>query len=166
MIFAAIPSGAAVFLDANIFVFHFASNALFRPACEQLLDRVARQEITAVSSAHVLTNVAHRLMTIEAMSRFGWPEAGIAGRLQKHRTEIRHLHLHRQAIDEIAAFGIQVVAITQQLVAAAAFISQQHELLSGDALVVAAMQAHGLTNLASHDGDFDGVPGITRYSPV
>jgi predicted nucleic acid-binding protein len=27
-------------------------------------------------------------------------------------------------------------------------------------------QAHGLTNLASHDGDFDRVPGITRYGPV
>jgi len=33
-------------------------------------------------------------------------------------------------------------------------------------LVVAVMRDHGLTHLASHDADFDRVPGITRYGPV
>jgi predicted nucleic acid-binding protein len=33
-------------------------------------------------------------------------------------------------------------------------------------LVVAMMQANGLTHLASHDSDFDRVPGITRYAPI
>jgi predicted nucleic acid-binding protein len=37
---------------------------------------------------------------------------------------------------------------------------------SGDALIVAMMQANGLTKLASNDADFDRVPGITRFSPV
>ena len=35
----------------------------------------------------------------------------------------------------------------------------EYELLSGDALIVAVMQAHGLTDLASHDADFDRYPG-------
>jgi predicted nucleic acid-binding protein len=166
VIFTAIPAGASIFLDANTLVFHFASHPTFRLACEQLLDRVARRELIGFSSAHVLTNVAHRLMTIEAMSRFGWPEAGIVRRLQKHRTETRNLDLHRQAVDAIAAFGVQIIPNTQQLVRAAAIISQQHELLSGDALIVASMQTNGLTNLASHDADFDGIPGITRYGPM
>jgi predicted nucleic acid-binding protein len=39
-------------------------------------------------------------------------------------------------------------------------------LLSGDALVVAVMQANGLTNLASGDSDFDRVPSITRFAPA
>jgi predicted nucleic acid-binding protein len=52
------------------------------------------------------------------------------------------------------------------LVSAAAAISQQNGFLSGDALVVAVMREHGLVNLASHDADFDGIPGLTRYSPA
>jgi predicted nucleic acid-binding protein len=36
----------------------------------------------------------------------------------------------------------------------------------GDSLIVATMQAHGLTNLASNDGDFDRVSGLTRYAPL
>lgn len=57
------------------------------------------------------------------------------------------------------------MAIAPALVATAAAVSQQHGLLSNDALIVAAMQTHGLTNLASADADFDRVPGITRYAP-
>ena len=54
----------------------------------------------------------------------------------------------------------------QTKVKPAAVISQQTGLLSNDALVVSAMQAHALTCLASNDPDFDRVPGITRFAPV
>jgi predicted nucleic acid-binding protein len=39
-------------------------------------------------------------------------------------------------------------------------------MLSGDALILAMMQSHGLANLASSDSDFDRVPGIGRFAPV
>jgi predicted nucleic acid-binding protein len=39
-------------------------------------------------------------------------------------------------------------------------------LLGNDAMIVAVMQANGLTKLASNDADFDRVPGLTRYAPV
>ena len=45
-------------------------------------------------------------------------------------------------------------------------LSQQYGLLTNDALTVAVMQANGLTKIASHDTDFDRVPGLTRYAPV
>ncbi|HEX5445241.1 MAG TPA: PIN domain-containing protein [Pirellulales bacterium] len=48
----------------------------------------------------------------------------------------------------------------------AALISQQHGLLSGDALIVATMRHFGLALLASHDADFDRVPGLTRYASI
>jgi predicted nucleic acid-binding protein len=49
---------------------------------------------------------------------------------------------------------------------AAAGIRQQSGLLHNDALIIAVMRVHGLTNLASADPDFDRVPGITRFGPV
>jgi predicted nucleic acid-binding protein len=80
--------------------------------------------------------------------------------------DVRQLTRFRRVVDEIPAFGIQVLPITMPLVSAAAAISQQHGLLSGDALVVAVMREQGIVNLASHDADFDRVPGLTRYSPA
>jgi predicted nucleic acid-binding protein len=47
----------------------------------------------------------------------------------------------------------------------AATISLQHGLLTNDAIIVASMQRHGLTNLATNDDDFDRVPGLTVWKP-
>jgi predicted nucleic acid-binding protein len=45
-------------------------------------------------------------------------------------------------------------------------VSQQHGLFANDALIVAVMQQHGLTNMASNDADFDRVPGLIRFAPL
>ena len=76
------------------------------------------------------------------------------------------LRVFRQAITDLPHLRIHVLPLTQALVEAATLLSQQHELPTDDALVVAAMQQHGLTSLASEDGDFDRVPGVTRYAPA
>ena len=52
------------------------------------------------------------------------------------------------------------------LISTATALSRQFGLLTGDALVVAVMQANGLTKVACNDTDFDRVPGITRYGPA
>jgi predicted nucleic acid-binding protein len=166
MTFTDIPAGATVFVDANTLVYHFGPNPSLGPACRALLERFARQELVGYTSAHVVSNVIHRIMTIEAVARFGGPTAGIARRLLRHPDDVRQLTRFRQVVDEIPGFGIQVLPITMHLVSTAAEISQQHGLLSGDALVVAVMREHGLVHLASHDSDFDRVAGLTRYSPA
>jgi predicted nucleic acid-binding protein len=56
--------------------------------------------------------------------------------------------------------------ITVQHVSRAVDLSRQFGLLTGDALIVAVMQAQGLSALASLDADFERVPGIIRYAPV
>jgi predicted nucleic acid-binding protein len=110
--------------------------------------------------------MAHRLMADEAVQRFGWTTTGIARRLRNNHTQIANLARHRQAIDELSLIGIQVLPVTGPQVSLAADRSCQHGLLSSDALVVVVMQQHSLTLLASHDPDFDRVPGLTRYAPT
>jgi predicted nucleic acid-binding protein len=103
---------------------------------------------------------------LEAVDYFGWPIAGVARRLQRHPDELSRLTRFRQAVDEIPRFGIVVLPITGPLVSAAAAISQQYGLLSGDALVVATMREQRLVHLASHDADFDRMPELRRYAPA
>jgi predicted nucleic acid-binding protein len=61
---------------------------------------------------------------------------------------------------------LSILTIDPAWLEPAAAITQQTGLLHNDALVIAAMQAHGLTKPASADPDFDRVPGITRYGPA
>jgi predicted nucleic acid-binding protein len=166
MTFARIPAGMAVFLDANTLVYHFTKHSTFCPACTQLVKQIENQQLAGFISTHVLIEVAHRLMTLEALDRFGWPPSGIAARLRRHHIEIPKLSLHVGSLAQLPLLGIQAITITPSLVESATLASQQHELLMGDALVVAVMQAHGLTHLASNDADFDRVPWLTRYEPI
>lgn len=166
MTFRDLPPGASVFLDANLFVYHFQPHATLGPACTELVERIERGDVSGSTSTHVLAEVAHRLMTLEACDAFRWSYAGIAPRLRQHPAEVQTLVRFRKAIQEIPRYGIDVLTVSTALVDAAAAVSQQHGLLTNDALLVAIMQAHGFTNLASHDADFDRVPGLTRYAPV
>ncbi len=165
MTFADLVRGDSVFLDANTFVFHFQPHAVFGPPCTDLLKRIELQEFSGCTSTHVLSEVAHRLMTMEASSLFTWPSK-IVQRLQQSPTHVQRLTQFRSALQKIPQMGIQILAIPADMVDTAAGISQQVGLLSNDALIVAVMQANGLTKLASHDADFDRVVGLTRYAPA
>jgi predicted nucleic acid-binding protein len=166
MTLTGIAARASVFVDANTLVYYFVPHPTFGPPCKQFVERITRQEIIAFTSTHVMSDVAHRIMTMEAIGKFGWPVKGIAQRLKQHPAEVQTLLDFRQAVDSVPKLGIQVLAIPPQLISVATIASQKYGLLSGDALVVAIMQANGLSNLASHDADFDRVPGLLRFAPV
>jgi predicted nucleic acid-binding protein len=165
MTFADIPAGSSIFLDANALVYHFAPHPTMGAACSALLQQIQRQQLVGFTSTHVLSEVAHRLMTFEAATRLGWLHSKVPQRLRQNRAEIKKLTAFRQAVDEIPNFGIQVLTVAPNLVSEAAALSQEFGLLSNDALIVAVMRVYGLVNLASHDADFDGVPGVMRYRP-
>jgi predicted nucleic acid-binding protein len=163
---ADVPAGATVFVDANILIFALTNHPAHGAACDEFLDRIENREITGVTATHVLGEVVHRVMTIEASDRFSWPIQGIANRLRRHPAEVQQLVRPRQALDEINAAGVGVLTVAVPEVGLATDISRQTGLLHGDALIVAVMRDHGLTQLASLDADFDRVPGLTRYSPA
>ncbi|MGH7170205.1 MAG: type II toxin-antitoxin system VapC family toxin [Gemmataceae bacterium] len=165
MTLADIPAATTVFVDANILIFALANHPTHGAACDAFLDRVENQELFAVTSTHVLGDVLHRMMTIEASDRFGWPVQGIANRLRRHPTEVQQLTRPRQTLDEINAAHVLALGIAPPLVSLASDVSRQTGLLYGDALIVALMRDQGLTQLASLDADFDRVPGLTRYAP-
>lgn len=161
-----IPTGTEVFLDANALIYHFTSEPAYGAACTRLIERIEQGDLRGYTSAAVVSDAAHRMMTIEAMNQFGWPPSGLAARLRKHHVEIAKLSFYQQAIQQVPQLGIRVWDVKLDFVLTAAKLSRQHELLSGDALIVAVMQANGLANLASNDSDFDRVPGLTRYAPA
>ncbi len=166
MTFADLLTGESVFLDANTLVYHFGSHATWGAACTGLLQRIENRDLLGYTSTQVLGEASHRLMTTEASNLFGWPFAGIGNRLRTNPTEVRRLGTFRTALEEVARSQLQVLTVTPDMLLTAAALCQQIGLLTNDGLIVAVMQAHGLSKIASSDTDFDRVPGITRYGPV
>jgi predicted nucleic acid-binding protein len=73
MTFGDFEDGESLFLDANTFVYHFSAHPHFGPACGQLMARIENTEIIGYTSTQVLSNVGHRLMTIEAAAALAGP---------------------------------------------------------------------------------------------
>jgi predicted nucleic acid-binding protein len=86
--------------------------------------------------------------------------------IKKHPSQVQKLTGFRKTLEGIAQGAIQILTIAPSLIVTGALVSQQTGLLHNDALLLALMQANGLTNLASNDADFDRVLGITRYAPL
>jgi predicted nucleic acid-binding protein len=166
MTFADLAAGDAVFVDANTLTYHFQPHARWGAACTQLLLQIENQQLGGYTSILVIGEVSHRLMTIEAHTALGWQIPGIANRLRTHPGEVRKLGRFRTAVEDLAQSKLQILPVTTALLVDAVALSQQLGLLTNDALIVAVMQAHGLTKIASADTDFDRVPGLTRYAPA
>ena len=108
MIFADLQAGQAVFLDANVFVYHSTHDPQYGAACTDLLDRCERQEISAFTSTHVVSEAAHRLIDHTGSLRLlGRPQAGIAQFLRKHPAEVRKLSGFRKTLEGISQSAIR-----------------------------------------------------------
>ena len=141
MTFDNIPAGLAGFVDANCLICDATLDPTYGPACKRLLERVENKGLTGYTSAAVLAEVSHRLMTIEAMQAFGWKSAGIALRLRNHPIQVQTLKRFRQAIQEIPLLAIRILSVDPAWLDSAAAISQQTGLMHNDALLIAAMRA-------------------------
>lgn len=166
MTFNDIPTGETVFLDANVFIHFFGCDPEFGPPARDLLRRVESGELHAFTTTHILAEVSHRLMTIEAMQALGWPYAGIAQRLRKHPEAVRSLILFVQCLREINASPILITPLIPANLSDAAAVSLESGLLTNDAIVVAVMRQHQITALASEDSDFDRISDLQRFSAL
>lgn len=166
LLFRQLGNGESIFLDANMLVYHFQPHPVHGHACSQLFSRIEQQDLSGYTSTHVVSEVAHRLMMVEASAQPGWTPSKIKLRLQQNPAALAKLWRFRNAVDAILQSKLVVLTIAPPLIARAAEVSQQTGLLSNDALIVAVMQSQGLTNLASSDTDFDRVPGVRRYAPA
>ena len=62
MILAELHDGDSVFVDANIFIYHFGGHS---SQCKAFLERCACRELRGYTSTPILAEVLHRLMIAE-----------------------------------------------------------------------------------------------------
>jgi predicted nucleic acid-binding protein len=82
-----IVSGTKVFIDANIFIYHFTGVS---DECSDFLNRCERGDIFGITSANVLLEVLHRLMMIEAIRKKIVRPPNIVKKLKKIQRKINN----------------------------------------------------------------------------
>jgi predicted nucleic acid-binding protein len=163
MTLAELLDGDSVFLDANIFIYHFGGRS---PECKTFLERCARRELLGYTSTPILAEVLHRLMIAEAIAKGLVTAKTAIRRLGESPELVKQLARYQEDVDKIFQMNLTIVVLTSEVVRRSAEVRKSEGLLTNDSLVVACMRAQGLTKVATANGDFDKVSGITVYKPT
>jgi len=155
--------GQTIFIDANIFIYHFTAQS---PACSALLRRCQDDEIIGCTSAGCVAEMLHRLMIAEAVQK-GYITIRNAVRVLKEKPDIvKKLARYQQAPSSLLEMKINILPTTSEIVLRSKAIRKRYGLLTNDSLIVTTMKKSRLKLLASSDKDFENIPGIQLYKPA
>jgi predicted nucleic acid-binding protein len=157
-----IPAGSNVFLDANILIYALGARSA---ECLSLLHRCASEEITGVTSLHVISEVTHRLMMKEAQAK-GLAGADPRKTLNKHPERVRQLVDYWKETERLLSLNLLILPLEENAIHAAQLERVRYGLLNNDSLIVACMRLYGISQLATHDAGFERVSSISAFSPA
>lgn len=156
-----VEAGETVFVDSTIFVYHFTAASA---ECRRFLERCEKLEIDAITSAAVLAEVTHRLMTLEAVSHRFVSPGNVARKLAEKPDVVKKLAAYHRDVESIPLMGIRVLALGLSDLLAAHPLRVEHGLLTNDSLVAAA--ALELSSaIASADAAFSRVSRLKVFAP-
>ena len=119
----------------------------------------------ASTGVHIVLEVMHRLMMLEALQK-GLITGGQPARKLKEQPEIiKVLREYNQSVQQIPRLHIRVRTITSGVVRASEAIRVQNGLMTSDSITVAFMRKLSLTAIATADADFDDISALRVYQP-
>lgn len=161
-----IAPGQRVFIDANIFVYHFSQDSGFNKACRDFLLQVESSEIHGFTSAAVILEATHRLMMVEATSLIDSDVRNLPKYLKQNPDIAKKLTKHLAIPGKIASLNIEIAPVTLKAVAESQGFKTEYGFLSNDSLSLQVMKELGITALASNDSDFKRVEWLNIYLPA
>jgi predicted nucleic acid-binding protein len=157
-----IPSGSEVFIDANIFIYHFTGVS---DECSQFLGRCERGEILGTTGVTVLLEALHRLMMVEAAAKGLVEPPNLVNKLKRHPPKVKQLHEYYTHTQKIEKMGIQIKTVTPLTITKSQFFRMRYGLMVNDSIILTIMEEAGIPYLATRDDGFSGVEEITVAGP-
>ncbi len=160
-----IEEGQRVFIDANIFVYHFSQGSRFNKSCTDFLLRVEKAGIHGITSTAVVLEATHRLMMGEASSVIDVEVRNLPKYLKQHPEIVKQLTKHLAIPGKISGLNVEIIPVTAGLIEGSQVFKTKYGFLSNDALALKIMDEYKITSLASNDLDFKRVDWIKLYLP-
>lgn len=166
MFLSNLEKGTSIFIDANIFIYHFSKESRFNQACSNFLEDIEVGSMIGFTSISIVQEVIHRTMIMEAV-RF-LPEIkpkDIVRHLKRNSDMVKKLVNHQSVPSKIASFNLEIVSPNIETIIRSQQMKKRYGFLSNDALTLQIMEDLNIKNLASNDTDFEKVDFITLYRP-
>ena len=166
MILADIPNDVHIFADANIISYALSGIKPFAEESLTLLKRASRGEIELFTSSMQAAHVIHRAMIVEAKAEYRLSSKDVISYLKKHPHAVRSLTRYKEIPGEFTRSRIHILDVTYREIHASKHFRDEYGLLTDDSMVLAVMDRHGITELASNDRDFKRVREIHLWTPT
>jgi len=161
-----IDTGTTIFIDANIFLYEILDHWKYAESCNSFLEHVNMGKYHAVMSVLVCNEVFHRVMIAEVVERYGIEPKSAVNYLKKNWEVVRELNKAYDAMLNIDAIeNLEIVEIDREVYDIALEYSKKYGLLSNDAVHLATIKKHGITNIATNDRDFERIEWLNIWKP-
>ncbi len=162
-----IPDNSDVFIDANIFIYHFCeSNDLLSNLCSDFLLRVENSQLSGFTTTTVISEALHRAMIFEATNISGLDAKGALTKLRKKPDLIKQLTQYSKIPEKITEIGIQILSVTYQTILESQYWRDNYGLMVNDSIIMASMRSFKIENLVTNDSDFDHISNLAVWKPI
>lgn len=160
-----ISDGTRVFVDSNIFIYHFSNFEPFAVSCLPFLQRIEDGDIFGYTSSVVLAEVLHRLMVIEASKKLDILPKNVIKYLKENPDKIPFLSDHPKSLDFIERIGVTILPVNAHDLNMSIGLKMELGLLTIDSINLSVMKNNNLSAIASNDSDFKKIPWLNLYLP-
>ena len=157
-----IPDSRKVFIDANIFIYHFAG---ISEQCTHLFERIRDGKLTGLVNTIILTEVLHRRMIVEAIEKGLVTPKNAVRRLKERSDFVKSLTQYSTDVQNIIQTPLIVESVTKADILTSANIRRAHGMLTNDSIILATMERLSIIDFVTHDNDFDSITKLKLWKP-
>ena len=157
------PSGTRCFVDANVLIYYLGG---LSPEIRAFLHRVIDEEIEAYINTVVVAETLHRRMMVEAVAK-GFVTAGkVLNKLKAQPHLITQLADYIVDLEDLLAVPFHIANVTLSTIQLSHHLRLSHGLFVNDSLCLASATPLHITDIVTHDSDFNRVPNVLVWSPT
>ncbi len=159
-----IPTGTNILIDTNIFVYGLTARSA---QCAAFLQRCSLEEVFGITLFEVVHEATHDFMRGEAKAKGLYTAAEKGAKyLTNHPEQVQLLTDYWVNTRRLLDLNIVLLPMEQDIVVGAQTERLNAGLLTNDSVIVSAMREYGISRIATNDGQFDSVAGISVFSPT
>ena len=157
-----IKTGSEVFVDSNIFIYHFTGVS---EECSDFLGRCERGKLIAMTSVNVILETLHRLMMVEAVRKNLVKPPNVVKKLSKAPQKLKRLNEYSVNTEKIQDMGIAIKPLIFETIIKSHVVRLTSGLMVNDSVIIASMKQEGIKLLATNDKAFEKVDEIDVCTP-
>ncbi len=158
-----LPKGSRCFVDANILIYYLGG---LSHEIREFLHRIVDGEIEAHISTVVVAEILHRRMMTEAVSKGLVTVSKVLNKLKNQPHLITQLSDYIVDLENLLTLPLHVADVMLSTINRSHHFRLSHGLFVNDSLNLASAVELQITDIVTHDTDFNRVPNITVWEPT